>query len=119
MNKENAKDYLPLVQALAEGKTIQHCKVSGEASSDYWQDCIAPTFGDKASRYRIKPEQKKQYYRVSLMLDEYGNFFVSTIDNSSNEDESNYESEKGYRDGIHFVRWLTDRIEYTLPEGDA
>ena len=114
MNKDTAKDYLPLVQALADGKTIQKF-----SAGDGWEDVRSPSFENPAKLYRIKPEPKKQYYRVSLMLDEYGNFFVSTIDNSSHEDESDYESEKGFKNGLYFVRWLTDRIEYELPEGDA
>ena len=118
MNKDNARDYLPLVQALAEGKTIQHCKVSGEASSDYWQDCIAPTFGDKASRYRIKPEPKKDWARLALLKDDK-EYFSGRADKDMGSSED--EIIKGLEDlyCAHFVRWLTDRIEYTLPEGDA
>lgn len=54
MNKDNAKDYLPLVQALAEGKVIQVKCVNG------WEDvtaelslCFAP------DQYRIKPEPRE------------------------------------------------------------
>ena len=35
MNKDTAKDYLPLVQALAEGKTIQLF-----SDCDGWEDAI-------------------------------------------------------------------------------
>lgn len=54
MNKDNAKDYLPLVQALADGKVIQVKCVNG------WEDvaaelslCFAP------DQYRIKPEPRE------------------------------------------------------------
>ncbi len=54
MNKDNAKDFLPLVQALAEGKVIQINTVDG------WEDltgeislCFAP------DQYRIKPEPRE------------------------------------------------------------
>lgn len=54
MNKDNAKDYLPLVQALADGKVIQVKGVNG------WEDitaelslCFAP------DQYRIKPEPRE------------------------------------------------------------
>lgn len=51
MNKENAKDYLPLVQALAEGKTIQVKTDSGG-----WTDsCNEVGFVFPASEYRVKP----------------------------------------------------------------
>jgi hypothetical protein len=49
MNKQNAKEYLPLVQALADGKTIQlkinHC----------WEDLDCPT------QFRIKPEPRRAW----------------------------------------------------------
>lgn len=54
MNKDNAKDYLPLVQALAEGKTIQLNSGHGWEDVDY----LAP-FSYEAERYRVKPEPRK------------------------------------------------------------
>lgn len=54
MNKENAKDFLPFVQALAEGKTIQ-CA----ASDGTWVDMENLAFYNKPSSYRIKPEPLK------------------------------------------------------------
>lgn len=57
MNKHNAKDYLPLVQALAEGKEIQHrSSVSGT-----WGDVVQTSFSDEPSCYRIKPEPRKAW----------------------------------------------------------
>lgn len=53
MNASNAKDYLPLVQALADGKVIQHKGGNG------WYDCAAPGFDYYPSQYRIKPEPKE------------------------------------------------------------
>ncbi|MBR7747442.1 hypothetical protein [Undibacterium baiyunense] len=103
MNKENAKDYLPLVQALAEGKTIQ--RIYGR---DYeWTDVGEINFEIPVSWHRIKPEQKKQWYRVALFKDG----LTDTADNLMHE--------VIFKDHKNFVRWLTDRIEYTLPEGDA
>lgn len=53
MNHQNAHLFLPLVQALAEGKTIQI-----QIVRDYWKD-LAPTdqvlFEYPPSEYRIKP----------------------------------------------------------------
>jgi hypothetical protein len=53
MNKENAHEYLPLVQAMADGKQIQHKNEHGE-----WVDvetivCVAP------QKLRIKPEPRR------------------------------------------------------------
>lgn len=51
MNKQNAKDYLPLVQALADGKTIQ---LAGYENN--WSDLDYPDFRAAPNKYRIKPE---------------------------------------------------------------
>lgn len=53
MNKSNAAEYLPLVQALAEGKVIQH---KGRAG---WYDCPNPCFDYGPENYRIKPEPRE------------------------------------------------------------
>ena len=52
MNKDNAKDYLPLVQALAEGKVLQYFPDGWEG----WIDCDDVNFCIDASKFRIKPE---------------------------------------------------------------
>jgi len=56
MNKNNARDYLPLVQTLAEGKTIQ--MDSGvSVSPNRWIDATGElSFFNDASQYRVKPE---------------------------------------------------------------
>jgi hypothetical protein len=53
MNKDNAKDYLPIVQALASGKIIQ-CNDRGEwvDVDTLYTDCYGPY------EYRIKPEPR-------------------------------------------------------------
>ncbi len=62
MNASNAKDYLPLVQALAEGKVIQI------KTADGWEDLkgeISLCFGP--DQYRIKPEPRE------IWVNHYGN----------------------------------------------
>lgn len=54
MNKSNARDYLPLVQALAEGKVIQMLEGHG-----YWVDMVEISSDIPASLYRIKPEPRE------------------------------------------------------------
>lgn len=56
MNKDTAKDYLPLVQALADGRSIQHQKTDGT-----WIDEIEFSFDWPAHRYRIKPEPREHW----------------------------------------------------------
>ncbi len=103
MNKDNARDYLPLVQALAEGKTIQVAEAEFGVKIK-WVDIESPEFGLNPSFYRIKPEPKW----IRLGLFKQGTIVVEDC-----------ESEKRCGKNPLFVRWLTDRIEYELPEGDA
>lgn len=61
MNKEEAKKLLPIIQAFAEGKTIQVFNLYKER----WEDINNPSWD--ADRYRIKPEPK---YRPFKDVDE-------------------------------------------------
>jgi len=59
MNKENAHEFLPLVQALADGKTIQMRDVVSEKVT-LWYD-LDPSdiyFRVDPEEYRIKPEPR-------------------------------------------------------------
>lgn len=53
MNREQAKEFLPIITAYAEGKTIQ--------INDYygWHDMPDPVFNNLPEYYRIKPEPKE------------------------------------------------------------
>jgi len=53
MNKENAHLFLPLVQALADGKTIQSIGSDGK-----WYNCVPCWFALPFEDYRIKPEPR-------------------------------------------------------------
>lgn len=53
MTKENAHEYLPFVQALAEGKEIEMSNLSMQ-----WMSITSPSFDLEPERYRIKPEKK-------------------------------------------------------------
>lgn len=54
MNAINAKDYLPLVQALVEGKTVQY-RLLGEK----WSTGGDVDFSLPPDQYRIKPEPRE------------------------------------------------------------
>lgn len=103
MNKDNAREYLPLVQALAEGKTIQGSMCDCSA----WYDIGTPLWDMPPGSYRIKPEPVKRWYRVALLGGGGGQYTYTADDEKSEEYVSG---------GCDFVRWLTDRIEY---EGGA
>lgn len=53
MTRDNAKDYLLLVQALADGKTLQ------ELYSGSWVDLPYVEFSFEPAHYRIKPEPRE------------------------------------------------------------
>lgn len=55
MNKDNAKEFLPLVQALADGKTIQF-NIRGKGQEPDWEDLTNPHFPGDPDHYRVKPE---------------------------------------------------------------
>ena len=53
MNQQNAKDFLPLVQALANGLTIQE-----DMGKDGWKDFEELHFDMRPEFYRIKPKPR-------------------------------------------------------------
>lgn len=52
MNRQQAKELLPIIQAFAEGKTVEY-KIEKE-----WVQTNVPTFNPYLWEYRIKPEPK-------------------------------------------------------------
>ena len=68
MNASNAKDYLPLVQALAEGKTIQSGQIGG--SDRHWVDNLNVEFSNPPAFYRIKPEPSQESLEMANYLEE-------------------------------------------------
>ena len=61
MKRQQAKELLPIIQAFAEGKTIQYYY------GDNWVNIRPDTavdFSDNPSNYRIKPEPKYRPFRT-------------------------------------------------------
>lgn len=57
MTKEDIKKFMPLMQAMLEGKTIQcYCELNKD-----WIDIDEIFIGNKVSNYRIKPEDTPSY----------------------------------------------------------
>ena len=67
MNASNAKDYLPLVQALIEGKTLQ--KNTG-FEKERWEDVVNAHFSGPPKSYRIKPEPSPESLEMANYLEE-------------------------------------------------
>ena len=70
MNKENAHEYLPLVQALSEGKTLQ-------VLLDEWEDYEDIEFDNIQARFiRIKPTPRTfKLYSIDTV---YGETIMTT-----------------------------------------
>lgn len=56
MDRNKAKNLLPIIQAYIDGKAIESRCIKGDTS--LWYDDEDPRFDDDDFEYRIKPEQK-------------------------------------------------------------
>ena len=54
MNRNQAKELMPIIQAFAEGKTIQYYDSLIDIAD--WEDCENPDFENLTYKFRIKPE---------------------------------------------------------------
>ena len=54
MNRKEAAELLPIIQAYAEGKNIQYYDSLIDIAD--WEDCENPNFENLTYKYRIKPE---------------------------------------------------------------
>lgn len=57
MDRKQAKELLPIIQAFAEGKTIE-IRSNSKYNPGEWIETATPTFDIKSHEYRIKPEPK-------------------------------------------------------------
>lgn len=62
MTKEEAKALLPIIQAYAEGKTVQQKRQVGY--EDEWFDVNLPLWNESPFNYRIKPEVKYRPFKT-------------------------------------------------------
>lgn len=58
MTRQEAKELLPIIQAFADGKTVQ---LLGEDKR--WEDLDCPIFGGDPKHYRVKPEPKYRPFK--------------------------------------------------------
>ena len=61
MNRQQAKNLLPIIQAFAEGKTIE-VRYKSKYNPGEWIETTTPSF-DKSHEYRIKPEPKYRPFK--------------------------------------------------------
>lgn len=58
MTREEAKDFLPIITAFAEGKTIEVMNTSG-----HWDEINIPNFDVDPKKYRIKQKPKYRPFK--------------------------------------------------------
>lgn len=56
MNRERAKELLPIIQAFADGKAIEWCEINSCVGG--WKPVTADVSWQNTNEYRIKPEPK-------------------------------------------------------------
>ena len=62
MNRERAKELLPIIQAFVKGKTIEF----RERGCTLWTESISPIFNFAIFEYRIKPEPKYRPFKDAV-----------------------------------------------------
>ena len=60
MNRNQANYLLPIIQAYAEGKTIQY--YDSLIDIEDWEDCENPNFENLTYKFRIKPEPTYRHF---------------------------------------------------------
>jgi hypothetical protein len=100
----NAKDFLPLLQALADGKTIQH----RACSSDRWTDGSNLSFADDLDCYRIKPETKVPRVLYVNIFDDGTNEHIAYEDGSVACVDDSYGAFKIVERAVKFIEVLED-----------
>ena len=115
MTREEAKEYLPIMQAFAEGKQIQYLDDHG-----FWNDiktCVS--FDYNISCYRIKPEDtyrpfetKEECWQEMLKHNEFG--WVKSKTRDANKHISNIE--KDIEGNVWFVAASFSGIEKYSPK---
>lgn len=99
MNKNDAHLYLPFVQALAEGKQLQH----RHNDEDMFEDIDELPAQFMPRFYRIKPQM--EWYRVAAFRDRHG-YFTSTADARNSEEKTEKDPD--------FLHWIGKRVEYEV-----
>lgn len=115
MNQEQAKAWLPLIQAVAEGKTLQIVKMNQGSREPVWCDVESSEFiyfnlGEYA-RFRIKPEPKKARLKVAINKTNENKYYLCTVSDDDDVGKNLLANSKS------FVKWI-ETLEYELPEGE-
>lgn len=109
MTPQEAKELLPIIEAYANGETIQY-RLPGED----WEDAICLNFTDPVAQYRIKPKPR----RVEMTHEDLPPvFWVQVVDDDRIylvtviHPDGDLETEREHIrcDDLRHWRWSTDR----------
>lgn len=92
MNRDQAKQFIPILQAFADGKTIEYYSEVDEQ----WKPLSNPIFSYMPERYRIKPETIKIEHRRYLY--KYHGYLIGVCDSRAKAEEIS--TSPG------FIRWI-------------
>lgn len=95
MNRDEAKQLLPIIQAFAEGKETQFYS----EVSEQWEPVHNVDFSYPPKRYRIKPHTEKVTYRFGL--------YRSTIDKTVHIIAAHHAADvREIESWPYFIRWI-------------
>lgn len=102
ITKDNAKLFLPLLQALADGKEVQ--LNVGSSSAPRWQTYSTLDFTACPEHYRIKPEPRRIFLNVYAdQLDDWSNCLHGTRE-KADKDQSPCRSRRECIEFVEVVR---------------
>lgn len=117
MTRERAKELLPIIIGISEGKTIQFW------NNNIWEDTPVPSLTHEAKRYRIKPEPKYRPFKNAKEFEPYRDRWIKLTLNN----KIHWKVIVGYDDeGITFImgsnicyRYYIDMMftEFTFDDG--
>ena len=87
MTRERAKELMPLIQAYAEGKSLQ----AKNAIMSTWKDIDAP-FWSEGVEYRIKPEPR-EFWLIQLPMDVRSGHIVCSSEEAANAYASTFDED--------------------------
>ena len=123
MTKEDIKKFMPLMQAMLEGKTIQY----NYNRIGNWVDVEEIYTGSKVSNYRIKPEPKYRPFKDAdecwAEMQKHQPFgWVKSIDSNHHSLITDVDGSEGY-EGVNIdgegYRWDKANNKYTFADGTS
>ena len=107
MNRDEAKQLLPIIQAFAEGKETQFYSEVLEQ----WELLRNPNFSEHPSRYRIKPDPIVVKYRRYIWRTDTQKYYIAAA--YFDVYNTNVKSIEGASSFVRWIdtNWITEEVE--------